>query len=445
MNRKSAEPGWRFLPGSVAIIMFVLIAGAGCVNRSPESDASAQPTTFESTNAPILETQASPAAPVSTATAVETATQIPTAVPTQPERASAIPDPNTAVWREIASGLVKPLDMAAPMDGTGRLLIVEQIGKIVILTNGAILPEPFLDISDRIGTSGDEQGLLGLALHPDYVKNGYFFLNYTDHAGNTVISRFRRSDDPNRADPSSEYILLQVEQPYPNHNGGSVRFGPDGYLYLGLGDGGSQGDPHGNAQNPSSPLGKLLRIDVNRETGYGIPPGNLYQNGEGLPEVFASGLRNPWRIAFDPFNGDLYIADVGQNKWEEIDLLPEGSNTSRNFGWNFFEGRHEYHGPAPAGVDFAPPVWEYDHSQGCSITGGEVYDGQALPQWRGVYLFADFCTGRLWGFVQTSEGVKTGVLYETGAAVSSFGKDADGEVYLLDLKGRILRLEPAGG
>jgi glucose/arabinose dehydrogenase len=321
--------------------------------------------------------------------------------------------------------------------------VVEQTGKIRILINGQTMPEPFLDISGRISTGGSEQGLLGLALHPDYAGNGFFFVNYTDVSGNTVIARYRLSTDPNKADPASALVLLNVSQPYANHNGGAVRFGPDGYLYLGLGDGGSGGDPQGFGQNPHTLLGKILRIDVNQLDGYSIPPGNLYADGEGAAEIYATGMRNPWRFSFDPFNGDLYIGDVGQNQWEEIDLLTAGQAGARNYGWNYYEGSHPYKGTPPAGAEFVPPLWEYDHGQGCSVTGGVVYNGKSLPGWKGVYIFADYCSGLVWGLLNTPDGIQHSLLHQSGAAVSSFGEDADGEVYLLDLYGKVYRLEPA--
>jgi glucose/arabinose dehydrogenase len=335
--------------------------------------------------------------------------------------------------------------MAAPTDGSGRLFIVEQGGKIRTLKNGEILPDPFLDLSNRISTGGrgSEQGLLGLALHPDYNENGFFFVNYTGAGGDTVIARFRRSADPERADASSELVLINVAQPYANHNGGAVRFGPDGYLYLGLGDGGSGGDPQGFGQNPHTLLGKILRIDVNQMDGYSIPPGNLYTAGEGAAEIYATGMRNPWRFSFDPFNGDLYIGDVGQNQREEIDLLTAGQAGDRNYGWNFYEGSLPFKGTPPTGAAFVPPLWEYDHSQGCSVTGGVVYNGKSLPDWKGVYIFADYCSGLVWGLLKTPDGIQHSLFHQTGAAVSSFGEDADGEVYLLDLNGKIYRLEPA--
>jgi glucose/arabinose dehydrogenase len=443
MNTKSAASSRNYRPGVACIIMLALILSTGCNLISPppapvEIPGNPTPVEITSQAEPTLQ-PARPSTQDSTATD-EVAAMI---QPVESTRVVTLPDPATAVWREFASGLSNPVDLAAPKDGAGRLFVVEQTGRIQTLINGQVQPEPFLDISNRISTGGSEQGLLGLALHPDYNANGFFFVNYTDVNGDTVIARYRLSTDPNKADPASELILLHVEQPFANHNGGSVRFGPDGYLYLGLGDGGSGGDPQGNGQNPDTLLGKILRIDVNQADGYSIPPGNLYPNGEGRPEIFATGLRNPWRFSFDPFNGDLYIGDVGQNLWEEIDLLPAAPNNSRNFGWNFFEGAHEFAGLSAEGMELIPPVWEYDHNQGCSVTGGVVYYGQSLPAWKGVYLFADYCSGLVWGLLKTPDGFQSSLLYQTGAAVSSFGEDASGEVYLLDLNGRIYRLEPA--
>ncbi len=437
--------------GAVLFLLLVLIVSAGCntlsstpvvvtpalpaaVNTAAEAAMQVTPALAQVLTLPA-ETplpQATQAAPNSSPTADISA-----------ERAQALPDPSTAVWKEFATGLSNPVDMAAPMDGSGRLLVVERTGKVQLLVNGQIQAEPFLDISSLITTSGLEQGLLGLALHSDYNNNGYFYVNYTDTNGDTVIARYTRSADPNKADPTSEQVLIRQDQPYPNHNGGSVRFGPDGYLYLGLGDGGAAGDPNGNAQNPNELLGKILRIDVNQGEGYGIPSGNLYQAGQGRSEVYAMGLRNPWRFSFDPGTGDLYIGDVGQNNWEEIDILVGASDKTRNFGWDYLEGTHPYEGEPPQGQSLTGPVFEYDHSQGCSVTGGVVYNGQLLPDWKGVYLFADYCSGNVWGLLNAPGGVQSTLLYESGSSVSSFGEDQNGEVYMLDLNGRIYRLEPA--
>jgi len=328
------------------------------------------------------------------------------------------------------SGLERPDDLQA--DGSGRLFVIEKAGRIRIIQDGQLLPEPFLDISDRVGSKGNEQGLLGLAFHPKYSENGRFFVNYTNLNGNTVIARFQVSRDANRADPNSEVKLLGVDQPFPNHNGGVLVFGPDGYLYAGLGDGGSQGDPNGNAQNKDSLLGKILRIDVNSGDTYTVPADNPFGN-----EVWAYGLRNPWRLSFDRSTGDLYIGDVGQDMWEEIDYLPAGSPGGTNFGWNQREGAHDYAGSAsPA---FTEPVAEYSHPEGgCSVTGGYVYRG-SIPEWNGIYLFSDYCTGKIWGLVHTNNQWQKQLLFDVDFTITSFGQDQSGELYLVSDNGGIYK------
>jgi glucose/arabinose dehydrogenase len=313
------------------------------------------------------------------------------------------------------------------------LFVIEQPGRIRILQNGQLTQTPLLDISARVGSRGNEQGLLGLALHPNFPRVGYFYVNYTDLKGDTVIARFQVSkSDPNLADPASETALLRVDQPFANHNGGSVVFGPDGRLYLGLGDGGSQGDPNNNAQNPAALLGKILRLDVG-------------SNGDQTPrpEVYALGLRNPWRFSFDRRTGEMYIGDVGQNQIEEIDYLPAGAPPGTNFGWRFFEGDQPYRGTPPAGVKFTGPVAEYSHSLGCSVTGGYIYRGAALPAWDGVYLYGDFCSGTVWGLRRDAAGAwSSAALFQSVAQLTSFGQDEVGEVYICDRSGRILKLSP---
>jgi glucose/arabinose dehydrogenase len=252
------------------------------------------------------------------------------------------------------------------------------------------------------------------------------------------------SSDPRIADPNSEVILLQVEQPYANHNGGGLTFGPDGYLYIGLGDGGSGGDPQGNAQNYLTLLGKMLRIDVDNGTPYAIPQDNPYiALSSRLGQIWATGLRNPWRFSFDRLTGDLYIGDVGQNQWEEINFLPAGAPGGANFGWDYFEGFHSYEGAPAADLELVSPIIEYRHSGGsCSVTGGYVYRGQALPEWFGVYLFGDYCSGIVWGAIQNSDGSwQTEMLFNLPYSISSFGEDEDGELYLVDFNGSIYRLE----
>ncbi|MBN1666563.1 MAG: PQQ-dependent sugar dehydrogenase, partial [Anaerolineales bacterium] len=364
------------------------------------------------------------------------------ATPAAPDNATSFPDPQAFAWTLFAQGFEKPLGLEHPGDGSGRLFVLEQPGQIRILQDGQVLPEPFLDIRTRVGDQGNEQGLLGLAFHPQYASNGYFYLNYTDNDGDTVIARFSVSADPNRADAGSEYQLMNVSQPYSNHNGGHLTFGPDGYLYIGLGDGGSAGDPQGNAQDLNTLLGKLLRIDVDRASPYGAPASNPFI-GQGRSEIWAWGLRNPWRFGFDAATGDLYIADVGQNQWEEIHFLAAGTPGGANFGWDYYEASHAFEGSPPAEQAFVMPVWEYDHSQGCSVSGGLVYRGR-MPEWQGIYLYGDFCSGKVWGLLRDAQGNwQNQLLFESGANITAFGEGPQGEVYLVDRSGRILLLERA--
>jgi glucose/arabinose dehydrogenase len=359
-----------------------------------------------------------------------------------------IEDATGYTWQPVINGLRSPIGLVNAGDGTGRLFILEKVGVIQIYQNGNLLPRPFLDITNRVNSSGFEQGLLGLAFHPEYRVNGYFYVNYIDLQGNTVIARFEVSkEDPNLARVDSELPLIRVNQPYANHNGGDLVFGPDGYLYLGLGDGGSAGDPHSNAQSLDTLLGKILRIDVDHGDPYGIPDRNPFAQGGGRPEIFAFGLRNPWRFSFDSKTGDLFIADVGQNTWEEIDFLSNeqvnqtGPNTTYNFGWNFYEGNHTYRAEAPPGLEAIDPAAEYDHQFGCSVTGGSVYRGLQLPAWQGIYVFGDYCSGRIWGLWKDAGGnwVQK-VLFENMGSITTFGVDEQGEIYLVDQSGIIYRL-----
>lgn len=360
-------------------------------------------------------------------------TPVPSQISSTPTSASTttFPDPNAYTWQMIISGLQRPVDLQT--DGSGRLFVLEKPGRIRIIENDQLIETPFLDISDRVGSGGNEQGLLGLAFHPQYAQNGRFFVNYTDKNGDTVLARFQVSSDPNVADPNSEVKILGVDQPFANHNGGGLVFGPDSYLYAGLGDGGSQGDPFGNAQNTGVLLGKILRLDVDSVEPYAVPADNPFGN-----EVWAYGLRNPWRFSFDKSTNDLYIADVGQNTWEEIDFLPAGSPGGTNFGWNFREGAHDYKGGGPAGM--VEPVAEYSHSEGgCSVTGGYVYRG-SLPEWHGIYLYADYCKGLIWGLIQSDGGWQSQPLFDLDVTITSFGQDSSGELYILSDSGSIFRL-----
>ena len=356
-------------------------------------------------------------------------------------------------FEEVATGLTNPLWITtAP--GDERLFVLEQTGTVRIVQDGALLPTPFLDVSDRITTQGSEQGLLGLAFHPDYATNGAFYVYYTDTEGTVIVSRFTVTDDPNVADPASEVVQLRQEQPFPNHNGGAILFGPDGYLYLGLGDGGSSGDPQGNGQNLGTWLGKLLRIDPDPVAAAGalqyvIPEDNPFVGQAGaLPEIWAYGLRNPWRVSFDMATGDLWVADVGQNEWEEVNRVPADSPGGENYGWSIREGAHCFEAEDCETEGLTDPVTEYDHDDGVSVTGGYVYQGDAIPGLAGTYLYADFGTGLLWGARPAGDGsYVASTPIETGFNVASFGQDNDGEVYLAlfggEGGGSVVRLVPS--
>lgn len=354
-------------------------------------------------------------------------------------------DPAGVRLVEVVGGFSRPVLVTHAGDASGRLFIVEQYGRIWIYADGVLLPQPFLDVADRISTRGNEQGLLGLAFHPDYETNGLFFINYTDRDDDTIVARYRVSaDDPNRADPASAALILKIAQPYRNHNGGHIAFGPDGYLYIGMGDGGSAGDPQGSGQNPAALLGKMLRIDVNAEP-YAIPADNPFVNAAGFaPEIWALGLRNPWRFSFDRATGDLYIADVGQNAIEEVNFQPAGSSGGENYGWNFLEGTRVYsRAAAPAGL--TAPFFEYPHPEGCSVTGGYVYRGERLPDLQGIYLFGDYCSGMVYASRRDGAGIWQTVRWlNTNEFISSFGEDEAGDLYLVGHAGSIFRFEPAG-
>ena len=358
----------------------------------------------------------------------------------------------------IATNLNAPVQVTfAPGDDASRVFIVTQFGRIRIVENDQILPASFLDINSKLTFSG-EQGLLGMAFHPDYAQNGFFYVNYSDNTGgDTVIERY--SVDPNNPDlalPNSGLVILTIDQPFSNHNGGWIEFGPDGYLYIAMGDGGSAGDPGNRAQSGGTLLGKMLRLDVDNPSGgqnYGIPAGNPFVGDPNvLDEIWALGLRNPWRNDFDRLTGDLWIADVGQNQWEEINFEPAGAG-GRNYGWRIMEGAHCFNPPTGCNqTGLTLPVHEYDHGGSpfrCSISGGVVHRGRQMATLGGRYFYSDYCSGQTWSF-RLVGGVVTDHMEHTSdlpglGGIVAFGEDADGEMYLVAQSGgTVYRFVPDG-
>lgn len=361
----------------------------------------------------------------------------------------------------IAEGIQRPIYMASPRGDDKRLFVVEQTGKIWILESGKKLESPFLDVGHKmIRLSrmallyGSEQGLLGLAFHPDFLTNGRFFVHYTDLTGTTAVEEYGLGATPDEADPQSGRVILNVKQPYPNHNGGQLAFGPDGYLYISLGDGGAGGDPHGHGQNTNTLLGSILRLDVDQDQPYTIPADNPFVGKNNFrEEIWAYGLRNPWRFSFDFSTGDLWIGDVGQNRWEEVDRIQAPLSGGLNFGWNIMEGNTCYRGDNCASDGLTPPVHVYPINDvaECSVVGGYVYRGTAIPSLQGSYIFADYCSARIWRLTPDQDG--TPQLEELTAAlnpdkkfmdrISSFGRDGRGEIFISDnTTGKIFSLSP---
>jgi glucose/arabinose dehydrogenase len=359
---------------------------------------------------------------------------------------------------QVAEGLIDPINAASAPDDSGRVFIIERVGQIRILQDGELLETPFLDIGEEVKIDFLEQGLLGAAFHPDFASNGKFYVYYSDYRTNGdhfLVEYTVSADDPNVADPASGRVLMTIEDPYVNHNGGTLHFGPDGYLYIAIGDGGLAGDPYDNAQGLDALLGKLLRIDVNTDgtVPYAIPednpfaPGGVEQSSvanekaqdgsyrpEAMPEIYAYGLRNPWQFSFDQQTGDLYIADVGQVAWEEINYVPAGEGAGLNFGWDIMESAHCYPPDAEeaCGSFGTLPVAEYAHGEdGCSITGIGVYRGTASPALDGIYFASDFCSGKVWGLAQDEAGAwQFEELFDSDLLVTGAGQGQDGELYL---------------
>jgi len=342
----------------------------------------------------------------------------------------------------VVSGLDQPVFATGAGDGSGRLFIVEQPGLILVVgADGKLAADPFLDLRAKVSCCG-ERGLLGLAFSPRYATDGRFFVDYTDTAGNTVVARFTRQDGAH-GDPGSERVLLHIAQPFPNHNGGMLAFGPDGDLYVGMGDGGSGGDPMNNGQRLDTLLGKLLRIDVSGDP-YRVPASNPFVGRSGVrPEIFDYGLRNPWRYSFDRQTGALFIGDVGQDLWEEVDAVRAGQPGGLDFGWRIMEGDTCYNATTCTRHGLTLPVFTYSHSFGCAVVGGYVYRGTAYPALEGAYLFSDDCSGRIWGMDAATAlrgPTSAAVLLDSGLNVSSFGQDDAGELYLCDLSGKLYHI-----
>jgi glucose/arabinose dehydrogenase len=404
----------------VAVIVGVTITAAcGPAIGTPSAAPPSAPSTSASSSGSPIASAGSPAA---------------SAVPS----ASFDPTGLTVGLETVVGGLAEPLAVTSAGDGSGRIFVVQQGGQIRIVRAGSLVAAPFLDIADRI-TSGGERGLLGLAFHPDFPIDPRLFVNYTDVNGDTQVSSFVVNQSrPDAVDPASEVKLLHIAQPYANHNGGAVVFGPDGFLYIATGDGGSGGDPHGNGQSLKALLGKIIRIDIDRTDGnraYAIPTDNPFVGRAGaLPEIFLFGLRNPWRISFDRATGDLWIGDVGQNAWEEVDVARAGTS-GENYGWNTMEGNHCFRPSSDCiTTGLTLPVAEYSHDAGCTVIGGNVYRGSAQPALAGGYFFGDYCSGTVWAIDPASDALRDPtVVLKSAVSFSSFGEDEAGELYATNI------------
>lgn len=430
---------WLRLPVTLVVVLLALSACGQTVAPVPEqvpdeAPAAAAP---EEADDPILPTPTPIAAAQGDTAGSAAAEQV---QPVQLDQLAIELEP-------VVTQLDEPLYVTHAGDGSGRLFIVEKAGTIRIFQDGQVLAGPFLDIRDRVDSGGSELGLLGLAFPPDFVQTGYFFVNYTGRDRNTHVSRFAASaEDANTADAGSELTVLQFAQPAGNHNGGMLAFGPDGYLYIGTGDGGAAFDRFENGQNPATLLGKMLRIDVTSDPSvpYTIPADNPWvdsdlDGADVLDEIWAIGLRNPWRYSFDRQTGDLWIADVGQNQYEEINLTESGSPGGLNYGWPIQEASHCLQNGCDT-TGLVQPILEYSHAGGhCSVTGGYVYRGSQLPELDGIYFFGDYCSGSMWAAAPDGNaGWQSAPVYEADAQISSFGEDEAGELYMTDLGGGVV-------
>ena len=429
MNRTCRRRGP--LPATAAFVAGMALAAAGCLS----GQASPSPSAIEpSAPAPGPTASASGSAAPTTSVGPSTAPFDPASISIELEPYATVPG--------------GPLAITAPHDGTGRLLIATKAGQIRIVRDGALDPDPMLDISDLV-SSGGEQGLLGIAVHPGFPEDDRIVVDYTDVDGDTVVASYRLDPaDPDRLDPTSAAVILAADQPFANHNGGAVAFGPDGHLYVGLGDGGSGGDPLESGEHLDTLLGKVLRLDVDSPAaagaGYAIPPGNPFASVAGArPEIWLTGLRNPWRFAFDRATGDLWVGDVGQGAWEEVDVAPAGVG-GLDFGWDRMEGAHCFEPASGCPTEgLTLPVTEYGHDLGCTIIGGAVYRATEQPLLAGGYLFGDYCSGRLWAIPASAaasgpiDPVRVGT---AGAGLAGFGENEAGELFAANLDGTISRV-----
>jgi glucose/arabinose dehydrogenase len=414
-------------PVLLALLASALLAGCGAAGSAGAPTPAPAPTDV-----------------IATAAAAEPTT--PPAAPTTapPSDAGAAPPADLAALgfrlEPVLDGFDQPTHVTGAGDGSGRLFVAEQAGRIWAVRDGERLAEPFLDIADLVGSQGNEQGLLSVAFHPRFAENGRLFVDYTDRNGDSVVAEYRvAADNPDRADPAGARQLLAVEQPAANHNGGLLKFGPDGMLYIGFGDGGAAGDPWGNGQRLDTLLGKILRVDVDGGEPYAIPDDNPFAGRDGArPEIWAYGLRNPWRFSFDRETGDLYIADVGQNAQEEVHFQPASSAGGENYGWNTMEGDACFRAADCDRAGLTLPVAVYPHSGeggGCSVTGGYAYRGASYPQIAGVYLYTDFCSGNLWALTRAGDAWQSQIVGKLDIRTSSFGEDDAGELLLVDRDG----------
>ena len=413
---------------SIIAMMIMACASEPEATPTPSATATPVPSVGSATSVPTVSSA------TSTSTAVS-ATPVPVNVPL----------PNVRVEVVFPSVSFDRMVYLTHPDGIDdRLYLVLQPGRIMVFDNVANPPAPetFLDIRSRVSDRGNEEGLLGLAFDPDYQDNGYFYVYYSAASPRrSVIARYQVSADTREVDPSTEKIIMEIGQPFSNHNGGHVTFGPDGYLYVGLGDGGSGGDPRGHGQNLRTLLGTIIRIDVSTldETGsYAVPSDNPFVGVEGArPEIWAYGLRNPWRFSFDRETGELWAGDVGQNKLEEIDIVTKGGN----YGWNIMEGTSCFRDNSCDSDELVPPVAEYGRDGGCSVTGGYIYRGSRNPSLVGAYVYGDFCTGRIWALRHDGSRVtEQEEIVDSDLQISSFAEGPDGEVYVLSFTGKIARL-----